>query len=36
MGSRYLDALEKHSDTVAHHVRENLLDRHIMRVFAKA
>ena len=29
MGDRYLDALDCHSETVAHHVRENLLDRHI-------
>ncbi len=29
MGERYLSALDKHADTVAHHVRENLLERHI-------
>ena len=29
MGRRYLDALDAHRDIVAHHVRENLLERHI-------
>ncbi len=29
MGDRYLNALETHSETVSHHVRENLLTRHI-------
>ncbi|MDP6491238.1 MAG: tagaturonate epimerase family protein [Kiritimatiellia bacterium] len=33
MGSRYLDALEVHREEVAHHVRENLLERHIRAVF---
>ncbi len=33
LGSRYLDALDVHRDIVAHHVRENLLERHIKAVF---
>jgi len=33
MGARYLDTLDAHRDVVAHHVRENLLDRHIRIVF---
>ena len=34
MGDRYLDALEAHKETVAHHVRENLLERHIRPLFS--
>lgn len=33
MGSRYLDALDAHCDTVAHHVCDNLLARHIQVLF---
>ena len=33
MGSRYLDALEKHAAVVAQNVTENLFERHIRRVF---
>ncbi len=33
MGARYLDALDTHRNVVAHHVRENLLKRHITAVF---
>jgi len=33
MGARYLDALDEHSETVAHHVRENILERHIRPLF---
>jgi hypothetical protein len=33
MGARYLDALDTHAEVVAHHVRENLLERHIKAVF---
>lgn len=29
MGERYLSALTEHAEIVAHHVRKNLLDRHI-------
>jgi hypothetical protein len=36
MGERYLDALDTHRDVVAHHVRENLLTRHILAVFPTA
>jgi len=36
MGERYLDALDMHRDVVAHHVRENLLARHISAVFPAA
>ena len=34
MGSRYLDALSDFTETVSHHVRENLLQRHIKPLFA--
>ncbi len=34
LGDRYLDALDQFEDTVAANVTENLLDRHIKRVFA--
>ena len=33
LGSRYLDALEKHADVVAQNVTENLLQRHIRPLF---
>ena len=33
MGSRWTDALERYEDVVADQVRENLLERHIKRVF---
>jgi hypothetical protein len=33
MGDRYLNALDAQSETVAHHVRENLLERHIKPLF---
>ncbi len=33
MGSRWTDALERYEDIVADQVRENLLERHIKRVF---
>ena len=33
MGTRYLDALKKHQEVVGKNVTENLLDRHIKRIF---
>ena len=33
MGDRYLEALDAQAETVAHHVRENLLERHIRVLF---
>ncbi|MEN8256066.1 MAG: hypothetical protein ABFR33_11425, partial [Verrucomicrobiota bacterium] len=33
MGSRYLDALGQHRETVSRHVCENLLERHIRPLF---
>ena len=33
MGARYTDALKKYEEVVAHHVKENLLERHIKRAF---
>ncbi len=33
LGVRYHEVLDDHRDVVAHHVRENLLDRHIKVVF---
>ena len=33
MGNRWTDALERYEDVVADQVRENLLERHIKRVF---
>lgn len=33
MGPRYLDTLDAQSEIVAHHVRENLLERHIRPLF---
>ncbi len=33
MGDRYLSALDTHAETVAHHVRENLLERHIRPIW---
>ena len=33
MGARFTDALERYADVVAKHVKENLLERHIRRVF---
>ena len=33
MGIRYIRALEKHQQTIARHVTENILDRHIKRIF---
>lgn len=33
LGVRYHEVLDDHRDVVAHHVRENLLDRHIRVVF---
>lgn len=33
MGDRYLDALDAQSETVAHHVKENLLARHLGPLF---
>ena len=33
MGERYLSALDAHAETVSHHVRENLLERHIKPLF---
>lgn len=35
MDARYLDALDSHRDVVAHHVRDNLLERHIKAVFSR-
>lgn len=34
LGDEYTDALKKHADVVAKHVKHNLLERHIMRVFS--
>jgi hypothetical protein len=36
MGDRYLAALDDHAETVAHHVRENLLERHIKLLWMDA
>ena len=33
MGPRYIEALEKHQQIIAHHVTENIFDRHIKRIF---
>lgn len=33
MGDRYLDALKKYADVIAHHVGENIFERHIKRIF---
>ena len=33
MGVRYIRALEKHQQIIARHVTENILDRHIKRIF---
>lgn len=36
MGRRYLDALEENEPVVARHVTENILDRHIRRLFVRS
>jgi len=33
LGTRYHEVLDAHRDVVAHHVREDLLERHIKAVF---
>jgi len=33
MGARYMGALEEHKDIIAHHVIENIYDRHIKKIF---
>lgn len=33
MGGRYTDALKTHRDIIAHHVTENIYERHIRRIF---
>jgi len=33
MGARYLDALREYEDEIAGHVVENLLERHLLRIF---
>ena len=33
MGTRYIEALEKHQQTIARNVTENIYDRHIKRIF---
>lgn len=33
MGTRFLDALDKHSDVIAQNVAENIYERHVKRIF---
>jgi len=35
MGTRFLDALDKHSDVIAQNVAENIYERHVRRIFTE-